>query len=203
MDLRLLGQAVGMFAVTNIDDILILALFFGQAASAGAGRAGAIRVVLGQYLGFIAILVAAIVGALGAGLLPESVIPYLGLLPLLLGLRAAWRAWRDRRNGDDDTDEPAAAGGPGILQVAAVTLANGGDNIGVYVPVFAVAGTSGMVVYVSVFLIGVGLWCAAGRYFATRPVIAKALSRWGHILLPVVLIGIGLLILIDGGAFGL
>jgi cadmium resistance protein CadD (predicted permease) len=199
MDLGLLGQAVGMFAVTNIDDILILALFFGQAS--GAGRAGAMRIVLGQYLGFMAILAAAVVGALGAGLLPEQAVPYLGLLPLLLGLRAAWRAWRER--GSDDSDEPATAGGPGILQVAAVTLANGGDNIGVYVPVFAVAGPGGMAVYAAVFLIGVGLWCAAGRYFATRPVIAKALSRWGHVLLPVVLIGIGLLILIEGGAFGL
>ncbi|WP_435279911.1 hypothetical protein [Streptomyces sp. 1222.5] len=47
------------------------------------------------------------------------------------------------------------------------------------------------------------MWIAAGRYFATRPVIARALSRWGHILLPVVLIGIGLLILVEGGAFGL
>jgi len=201
MDLGLLGQAAGMFAVTNIDDILILALFFSQAA--GAGRAGVVRVVLGQYLGFIAILAASIVGALGAGLLPESAIPYLGLLPLLLGLRAAWRTWRDRRNGDNDTEEPGTSGGPGILQVAAVTLANGGDNTGVYVPVFTVAGIGGMVVYVSVFLIGVALWCAAGRFFATRPVIAKALSRWGHLLLPVVLIGIGMLILIEGGAFGL
>jgi cadmium resistance protein CadD (predicted permease) len=200
MDLRLPGQAVGMFTVTNIDDILILALFFAQAA--GTGRAGVIRVVLGQYLGFTAILVISIVGALGAGLLPERAIPYLGLLPLVLGLRAAWRAWRDRHH-DDDTGGPAPAGGPGIVPVAAVTLANGGDNIGVYVPVFAVAGSGGMVVYVSVFLIGVAVWCAAGRFFATRPVIAEALSRWGHVLLPVVLIGIGLLILIEGGAFGL
>ncbi len=200
MDLGLLGQAVGMFAVTNIDDILILALFFGQAA--GAGRTGAIRVVLGQYLGFLAILVASIVGALGAGLLPERAVPYLGLLPLLLGLRAAWAAWRGRRDGADDTEEPLATGGPGILQVAAVTLANGGDNIGVYVPVFTVAGIGGMAGYVSVFLIGVAVWCAAGRFLATRPLVAKALSRWGHVLLPVVLIGIGLLILIEGGAFG-
>jgi cadmium resistance protein CadD (predicted permease) len=28
-------------------------------------------------------------------------------------------------------------------------------------------------------------------------------SRWGHVILPVVLIGIGLVILIEGGAFGL
>ncbi|MFD1537547.1 hypothetical protein [Nonomuraea guangzhouensis] len=37
----------------------------------------------------------------------------------------------------------------------------------------------------------------------TRPVIAKALSRWGHLLQPIVLIALGLLILIQGGAFGL
>ena len=30
-----------------------------------------------------------------------------------------------------------------------------------------------------------------------------ALARWGHVLLPVVLVAIGLLILIEGGAFGL
>jgi cadmium resistance protein CadD (predicted permease) len=39
------GQAVAMFAVTNIDDIVILALFFGQAAGR---RAGVVRIVLGQ-----------------------------------------------------------------------------------------------------------------------------------------------------------
>ncbi|MGW5329432.1 hypothetical protein [Streptomyces sp. NPDC004014] len=31
----------------------------------------------------------------------------------------------------------------------------------------------------------------------------KALSRWGHTLLPLVLIAVGLLILVEGGAFAL
>jgi cadmium resistance protein CadD (predicted permease) len=142
VELGLAGQAVGMFAVTNVDDIVILAVFFGQAAGQ---RGGAARVVAGQYLGFAAILAASVVGALGAGLLPDTVIPYLGLLPLLLGLRAAWRAWRERHNADDD-DEPVGTGnGPTILAVGAVTFANGGDNIGVYVPVFTTAGTGGLV----------------------------------------------------------
>ncbi|MEU6323885.1 hypothetical protein [Streptomyces sp. NPDC047009] len=39
-----------------------------------------------------------------------------------------------------------------------------------------------------------------GRFFAARPLVAMALSRWGHILLPIVLIAIGPLILIEGGA---
>jgi cadmium resistance protein CadD (predicted permease) len=89
------------------------------------------------------------------------------------------------------------------LPVAAVTFANGGDNIGVYVAVFTGAGIGGMSVYVAVFLIGVALWCTAGWVLVTRPVVAKALSRWGHLILPIVLIGIGVVILVEGGAFGL
>ncbi|MGW1092381.1 cadmium resistance transporter [Streptomyces sp. NPDC002596] len=200
MDLGIIGQAAGLFAVTNIDDILILALFFAQ----GAGHRGSTRrIVLGQYLGFAAILAVAVAAAFGATFLPEPAIPYLGLLPLALGLKAAWQAWKDRRDGGDEEETQTREGGPSSLEVAAVTFANGGDNIGVYVPVFATAGIGGMSVYAVVFLVLVAVWCFAGRFFATRPVIAKALARWGHILLPVVLIAIGLLILIEGGAFGL
>ena len=198
MSLGIIGQAAGLFAVTNIDDIVILALFFAQ----GAGhRAAARKIATGQYLGFAAILAICVAAAFGATLLPEAAIPYLGLIPLALGVRAAWQA---RLRRDDEDDKPAVGStGPGIAAVATVTFANGGDNIGVYVPVFATAGLGGMTVYLAVFLILLAPLIAAGRYFATHPVIAGALGRWGHIVLPVVLIGLGLLILIEGRAFGL
>ncbi|MEU8577216.1 cadmium resistance transporter [Streptomyces asoensis] len=201
MDLGIIGQAAGLFAVTNIDDILILALFFAK----GAGHPGSTRrIVLGQYLGFTAILAVAVAAAFGATFLPGSAVPYLGLLPLALGLKAARQAWKDHRDGSEDrAEERSGEGGPSPLEVAAVTFANGGDNIGVYVPVLATAGIGGMSVYAAVFLVLVAVWCFAGRFFATRPVVAEALARWGHILLPLVLITIGLLILVEGGAFGL
>ncbi|WP_305788282.1 cadmium resistance transporter [Symbioplanes lichenis] len=189
MSAGVIGQAVGLFAVTNVDDILILALFF---ARGGSVR----RVLLGQYLGFAGILAVAVAAAFGATLLPAAAVPYLGLLPIALGVKAAIQAWRSRH--DQDQEPEGTSTGPRALEVAAVTFANGGDNIGVYVPVFAGAGAGGMSVYVIVFLVLVAVWVAAGRFFATRPVVARALSRWGHIVLPVVLIGIGLLILLDG-----
>lgn len=200
MDLVLVGQAAGMFAITNIDDMVILAVFFGRTRG---HRTGALRVVTGQYLGFGAILAASVAGALGAGLLPEAAIPYLGLLPLVLGLRAAWTAWREHRSRNvPDQPEPGPnSDAVGVLQVAAITFANGGDYIGVYVPVFTVTGTTGMISYIAVFLVGVALWCLIGWYLATRPLVATTLSRWGHLILPVVLITIGLTILIEGGAF--
>ena len=64
-------QAIGLFMATNIDDIIILSLFFAR----GAGQRGTTtRIALGQYLGFVGILGAALLVAWGAGLvLPSSV----------------------------------------------------------------------------------------------------------------------------------
>ncbi|GAA0408655.1 cadmium resistance transporter [Microbispora corallina] len=200
MNPGILGQAAGLFAVTNVDDIVVLALFFAQGA---VHRGAAARIVAGQYLGFLAILALSVAAAFGAAFLPEQAVPYLGLLPLALGGKAAWQAWRNRGEEENGEEGRPATTGPRTLEVAAVTFANGGDNIGVYVPVFATAGLGATSVHVAVFLALVGVWCAAGRFFATRPLVATALGRWGHLLLPLVLMGIGLLILVEGGAFGL
>jgi cadmium resistance protein CadD (predicted permease) len=187
--LRVVAQAAGLFVVTNIDDIVILALFFARAT----GRRHAVRdIALGQYAGFLAILAVAVAAALGATLLPAAVVPYLGLLPVALGIRA----WLERDEDD------AGLGAPGLVQVTAVTFANGGDNIGVYVPVFATAG-GWMVVYALVFVVLLAPLIAAGRFLATRPVVARGLARWGHVVLPVVLVVLGVVILVEGGAFGL
>lgn len=190
-------QAIGLFLVTNIDDIIVLSLFFAR----GAGQRGTTtRIIVGQYLGFGGILLASVAVTLGAGLfLPDDAIPYFGLIPLLLGVYAGWQVWR---NGDDDddnlADRPISA-----LTVAAVTFANGGDNIGVYVPVFLAVGTGALVAYCVVFLALVAVLVLAAKFVATRKPIAEVLERWEHILFPLVLIVLGLVILIEGGAFGL
>ena len=81
--------------------------------------------------------------------------------------------------------------------------ANGGDNIGVYVPVFLAVGTGALVAYCLVFLALVVVLVLAAKFVATRKPIAEVLERWEHILFPLVLIGLGIVILVEGGAFGL
>jgi cadmium resistance protein CadD (predicted permease) len=217
----IVAEAAGLFAVSNVDDILVLSLFFGRSAGQhGAGQhsvsqhsvsqhsvsqhGATRRIVAGQYLGFALLLAVSVAAAYGATFLPVPALAYLGLLPLALGLRAAWAEWRDSRRADRGEREPAEkAGGPKALHVAAVAFANGSDNIGVYTPVFATTGAAGISVYAAVFLVLVGVWCAAGRFFATRPAVALVIQRWGHVLQPLVLIALGLFILVRGGAFGL
>lgn len=191
--------AIGLFIVTNIDDIIVLSLFFAR----GAGQRGTTaRIIAGQYLGFVGILGAAVVVSLGAGaFLPQETIPYFGLIPLVLGLWAAWGAWQG--NDDDDDDAKVEGKNVAVWTVAAVTFANGGDNIGVYVPVFLSVGPGAVVAYCVVFLLLVAVLVMLAKFVATRRPIAEVLERWEHVLFPVVLIGLGIVILVSGGAFGL
>ncbi|MCG7300252.1 cadmium resistance transporter [Brevibacterium ravenspurgense] len=193
-------QAIGLFIATNIDDVVILSLFFAR----GQGLPGTTRrILVGQYLGFLGILGAAAAAAFGAQiLLPEAILPYFGLIPLGLGLWAAWQAWRNR--GEDDDDEAQLEGKRvSIWAVAAVTFANGGDNLGVYVPVFVSVSWGAVLACCIVFLVLVAVLVFLAKWISSRKPIAEALERWEDILFPAVLIGLGIVILVSGGAFGL
>lgn len=58
-----------------------------------------------------------------------------------------------------------------------MTFANGGDNIGVYVPVFASINHTAIAAYCVVFVILVGALVSIARYVATRRRIAEILER--------------------------
>jgi cadmium resistance protein CadD (predicted permease) len=183
-----LGTAVIVFVATNVDDILLLAALFGSALSARA-------VVAGQFIG-IAVLTAVSVGAAHAATaVPGDWIRWLGLLPIALGLWLLGRLWRGKQDDDDD-DAPAAERKlearvhSQALAVAAITIANGGDNLAVYVPLFA-KDVSVLPLYIAVFALLTTLWCWLGYVLVRNPVGGAVMKRWGHILLPFVLIAIG------------
>jgi cadmium resistance protein CadD (predicted permease) len=54
-----LWQAIALFAVTNIDDLVVLSLFFGRTQRAPWSTR---RIVTGQYVGFGALLAVSIAG---------------------------------------------------------------------------------------------------------------------------------------------
>jgi cadmium resistance protein CadD (predicted permease) len=83
-----------------------------------------------------------------------------------------------------------------FLSVTAVTFTNGGDNIGVYVPLFSKYNTGGQISgLIVVFMIMTAIWCMVAYYFVNHPLIASRIRRIGNIVLPFVLIGLGTFIL--------
>ncbi|MEO3743233.1 cadmium resistance transporter [Plantactinospora sp. B5E13] len=182
--------AAAVFAATNVDDIVVLTVLFVAARTAGRPRPW--QIVVGQYAG-IGVLVGAGLAA-GAGLLvvPEPWTGLLGLLPLALGVRALLR--RD----EEGPPQPVT----GTLGVAAVTVANGADNIAVYAPVFRTVGPADAGTYLLVFVVLVGVWCAAAAALGGHPRVVRLVGRAGRWLVPALFITIGLAILVGSGVLG-
>ena len=192
--LRTVLLAAGVFAGTNVDDIIVLTVLFLSARAAGRPRPWQIWV--GQYAGIAVLVAVSALAALGLAVVPDEWVGLLGLVPIALGVRGLAGAIRD--GGDDES--PVVAGN--ALAVAGVTIANGADNIAVYTPAFRTLGTAGSVVVVLVFAVLVAVWCAAASWLGSHQRIIELVRRYGHWLVPLVFIAIGLVILIESGVLG-
>ena len=192
-----LGIGIVVFASTNIDDIFLLAAFFADPQLRHRS------IVIGQYLGIGALVLVSTLAALLALALPAGWVALLGLVPLLLGLSKLRAVRMDTVGREGDSDDHRIQDQEHnaerrlrsqILAVASVTVANGGDNIGVYVPLFATA-REAIATYVLTFAVLTGVWCALGYLLVNNKVLGGAIRRYGNVILPIVLIALGIYIL--------
>ncbi|WP_211245684.1 cadmium resistance transporter [Actinomadura oligospora] len=187
------ASAVGLFAGTNVDDIIVLTVLFLSARASGSPRVW--EIWGGQYAGFVLLVLGSVVAALGLAVVPDAWVGLLGVVPLGLGVKGLVAAVRARGDGS-----PVVASG--LVAVAGVTVANGADNVSVYTPVFRAVGTASTVVMVCVFLVGVAVWCLAGSLLGAHKKVIEVVGRHGHWLVPTVFVVIGGLIVAESGVLG-
>jgi cadmium resistance transport/sequestration family protein len=199
------------FAATNIDDIVILMLFFAQVNASFRPR----QIVVGQYLGFSVLIIASLPGFFGGLIVPRAWIGLLGLVPIAIGVSRLVNREKDeevqavsdelnRSRGNNSLGSTLTSLiSPQTLNVAAVTFANGGDNIGIYVPLFASSTLASLVVILGIFFLLIGVWCYIAYLLARQPAIAHVLTRYGKAVVPFVLIGLGIFILFESGTYQL
>ncbi|MEH2252563.1 cadmium resistance transporter [Nostoc sp.] len=206
------SEGIIAFIATNIDDIIILLIFFSQVDVNFRRR----HILLGQYLGFAAIIIASLPGFFGGLVIQREWIGLLGLLPIAIGIQQL--VYRKEETAtvqtvSSDFRESTATNPvlsfilsvlhPQTYKVAAVTVANGGDNISIYIPLFAGHDLASLEVILSIFFVMVGVWCAIAYFLSRQPTIAYILSRYGKAIVPFVLIGLGLFIMYERGTFTL
>ena len=182
-----------MFAGTNIDDTVVLAVL--NASSRAGGRPQRWQIWAGPYAGTAILVAVSLAAGRGLALLPEHWIWVLGLLPLGLGAWKLAAAIRARHSGDQASVTVAR----GLTGVTGLTIANGGDNLAAYTPVFATITAGAAAVTVAVFAAGVAVWCLAGAWVVSQHRLTEALHRWGHWVIPAVYILIGLYIFRKAG----
>ena len=89
--------------------------------------------------------------------------------------------------------------GGGVASVTAVAIANGGDNVAVYVPLFARSSPHDLGLILGVFGSLVAVWCLMAHWLTRHGPLASLVSRWGRRIMPYALIAIGGVILVRAG----
>ena len=145
-------------------------------------------IVAGQYLGFLAIIFLSCAGLLLTLAIPHHWIRALGFIPLALGIKQLVLLFRRETEGENIADRQSVA------SIALLTLSNGADNVGVYIPFFNVNRQFLWFILTS-YAVLVGLWCLLGRWLGNHPIILNSVNHVGHLLVPFVFIALGIRIL--------
>ncbi|HLP89441.1 MAG TPA: cadmium resistance transporter [Nostocaceae cyanobacterium] len=192
------------FSATNIDDLVILTLFFSQVNV----KFRHWHIITGQYLGFSALVIASLPGFFGGLILPRPWMGLFGLVPILLGVRSLLNPNIDDSDQETSTEDCersllARFFNLQTYSVAAVTFANGTDNISIYVPIFASSNWQSLLVILGVFFLLVGVLCYLAHRLTYNQAIAYLFTKYGNHLMPYVLIGLGAFIFLDSNSFSL
>ena len=198
---------------TTFDDNIYLTAFFGKVNHVFRPK----HIIIGEFVGFTALVLASLPGFFGGLVLPEAWIGLLGILPIVIGISNLMS-----RDHDSDTIQDvsvdfrhtvksrrqkkslfATLRVPQTYRVSAVTIANGGNNIGIYVPLFATTNLPSLGVILCICYFTVGVWCLLSYNLTRNPLMAPLMARYGRKIFPFVLIWLGFSIMMKSGTFQL
>lgn len=173
---------------TNIDDIFVLMILLASATGTAKRKR-----IAGHFLGVGMITVISMLGAFGLQNLPMKYVGLLGLVPIGLGIKACF---------DKDDDDETASKGAGVFSMAMITLGNGADNVGVYIPLFTGFSVSERIWAIVVFVLMTVVWVWLANSLAEFPKVKAIIEKYKRIAIPVVFIALGVFIILDSGLLG-
>lgn len=196
--------AVIAFIATNLDDLFILISFF------ASNDFSKVSVVLGQYIGISVLILISMLAYFFKFIIPPTYIALLGIFPIVIGLNHLLKFKKNSTNNlsnkinytnkKNNVHNNSLLPIINILKVSTVTFSNGGDNIGVYAPLFASLSILQIFLTSTTFLVMIGIWCVISYIMVINKNIGYKLQEYGHIILPFVLITVGIGILTSWGS---
>ena len=189
-------SAIGVYISTSIDYLIILIILFAQLAQ----NKQKWHIYAGQYLGTGLLVGASLVAAYVVNFVPEEwMVGLLGLIPIYLGIRFAIVG-----EGEEEEEEiierlKQSKANQLFWTVTLLTIASGGDNLGIYIPYFASLDWSQTLVALLVFVIGIIILCEISRVLSSIPLISETIEKYERIIVPVVFILLGLYIMYENG----
>jgi cadmium resistance protein CadD (predicted permease) len=175
--LGLVSIGIAAFAATNIDDIFVLMMFFSSFAFPVR------QVILGQYIGIGLLIAISALGSLIALVVPTYIIGLLGIIPIAIGIKNLIEIRKnDKSPSSQVVEDKKNKSYLSIIAVVAVTFSNGGDNIGIYVPLFSKYNTVSQITALAAIFFAMTAFCCIATYFVNHPLVASRIRHTGNII---------------------
>ena len=187
-------SAVTTFVSTSIDYLIILIILYSE----GKNRQRSGRILAGQYLGLSVLVLVSLLAAFAFHLIPEDwVVGLLGLVPLFLGIRAA--VHKENEESEEEVLSSSHRYGSLVASVAALTIASGGDNLGIYIPYFATLAPAEIGLVIAIFAMLTLLLNYVSMRAARLRLVGDTIERYERIIVPFVFIALGIYIMAENG----
>src|SRR5699024_814173 len=176
------------------DYLFILLIIFSQSQT----KKGIRQIYLGQYLGTGVLVAVSLFAAYVLNFIPQDwIIGLLGLIPIYLGIRVAMGGEAE----EEEVVEKLKSRGSNRLfwTVALITIASGGDNLGIYIPYFTSLSVSEIVIAIVVFALSIAVLCYISYRLAKISFVSETLEKYERIIVPIVFIGLGIFIMLENG----
>ena len=191
-------SAIGVYISTSIDYLIVLIILFAQLSQ----NKQKWHIYAGQYLGTGLLVGVSLFAAYVVNFVPEEwMVGLLGLIPIYLGIRFAIVGEGEEEEEEEEIIERLEQSKANQLfwTVTLLTIASGGDNLGIYIPYFASLDWAQTLVALLVFAIGVLIFCELSRVLSSIPLISETIEKYERIIVPLVFIPLGLYIMYESG----
>ncbi len=177
------------FLSTSIDNLFLLVTLSLHS------KYGTNKVRAGYLLAIVLMLIICLVLAQSAQLMPEKLIPYIGLVPLGIGLYELYQLIINKEDSSSFAHEGLEAGKGTVWAIAIIMLTHSWDSIGVLAPLFADTKTT-LLPWMAASVVTTGiLLILTGQWAVSHPRVRQILAKIAPKILPFLLIGVGLYIL--------
>ncbi|MFZ4639953.1 MAG: cadmium resistance transporter [Nodosilinea sp.] len=209
----LMGVAIA--TATTFDDNIYLTLFFSKTNYSFRPR----HVILGELIGFTGLVMISLIGFVAGLVVDHAWVGLLGFLPLAIGINTLISNETDDQEQTPDITVANPSHrpyrqvrsrslvhtfkDPQTYKVSAVTLANGGNNLAIYIPLFASTSLPRLSLILATCYGAIALWLSLSYHLTRQPMLAVIMARYVRRAFPFVLIWLGTNILINNGSYQL
>ncbi len=193
--IKTIFTALITYLATSIDEIPVLFMLYTKKDNQGRSK----TITIAYFIGTFILVALSLFSAFGIGKIPEKwIIGFIGLVPLLMGLKLLIKGEQE----DDEGDKTFASANKYktlLVQIIAITLGLGADDLGVFIPLFVTLTGIQIILMLLVFAIGTALLCTISYQLTQIVELTEFIEKYERYIVGIVFAGLGIIIMTECG----